>query len=265
VIDPADSPILVLGSGHRTGSTLVQRLLISHPEVMIWGEHGGFLRKLLEITDSLEWWATGAGAEGSRELDAGGHDGWIANAMPGPEVAQGAARAFVRALFEQPASARGRSRWGFKEVRMTQEHAGKLRRLFAGLTVIHITRDPRRMLSSLDSWERMETWWPRRLTEEAVEFWVTINESFLARPDWVLSVRYEDVVEDPDRFIAAVAAITGLSASAFDRSVFDRKVRGFTEAAVPATRRWEELPRSLRGLVKTRAVREVAAAYGYEL
>ena len=30
------TPLLVLGAGQRCGSTLVQRLLCSHPDVMIW-------------------------------------------------------------------------------------------------------------------------------------------------------------------------------------------------------------------------------------
>jgi hypothetical protein len=37
-------PIFILGSG-RSGSTLLQRILNSYPDITIWGEHGGFLKE----------------------------------------------------------------------------------------------------------------------------------------------------------------------------------------------------------------------------
>src|SRR5262249_17333128 len=40
-------PIFVLSSG-RSGSTLVQRILNSYPDITIWGEHGGFLKETAE-------------------------------------------------------------------------------------------------------------------------------------------------------------------------------------------------------------------------
>lgn len=43
---PSDPfPIFLLGSG-RSGTTLLQKILNSADDVMIWGEHGGFLKKL---------------------------------------------------------------------------------------------------------------------------------------------------------------------------------------------------------------------------
>ena len=33
--DPAEAPVLVFGSGQRSGSTLIQRLLTSHPGVLV--------------------------------------------------------------------------------------------------------------------------------------------------------------------------------------------------------------------------------------
>ncbi|MCG6917650.1 MAG: sulfotransferase [Deltaproteobacteria bacterium] len=45
--DHAKFPIFLLGTG-RCGSTLVQKILNSVEEVMIYGEHGGFLRQIAE-------------------------------------------------------------------------------------------------------------------------------------------------------------------------------------------------------------------------
>jgi hypothetical protein len=267
VTSTGDSPILVLGSGHRTGSTLVQRLLTSHPHVMIWGEHRGFVPQLLEMTYDLSQWDWGAAAGGRQAFEEGGHDGWIANIMPGDEAVNEAARAYLRALFEAPAVAAGRPRWGFKEVRYTRAHAESLRELFPGLRAIHVTRDPRKMLISLDSWERGGDFWTREYSGRAVNHWVTINESFLEeRPPWALSVRYEDITEDPDPFIEQVAALIDVPVGELDRSVFEHKVRGHkADTELPPLREWEALPRSMRGLLKPKRVRAVAEAYGYDL
>ena len=40
-------PIFVLGSG-RSGTTLLQKLLNSTNEIIIWGEHGGFLKQIAD-------------------------------------------------------------------------------------------------------------------------------------------------------------------------------------------------------------------------
>ena len=45
---PADAfPIFLLGSG-RSGTTLLQKILNSADDVMIWGEHGGFLKQIAQ-------------------------------------------------------------------------------------------------------------------------------------------------------------------------------------------------------------------------
>jgi len=41
------SPLFILGSG-RSGTTLLQRVLNSHSEICIWGEHSGFLAQIAE-------------------------------------------------------------------------------------------------------------------------------------------------------------------------------------------------------------------------
>ena len=41
------SPLFIMGSG-RSGTTLLQRILNSHEDICIWGEHGGFLRQVAE-------------------------------------------------------------------------------------------------------------------------------------------------------------------------------------------------------------------------
>ena len=54
---PALAPVVILSSG-RSGSTLLQKLLNTHPELVIWGEHAGFLNGLMRSWKAVmnaEW------------------------------------------------------------------------------------------------------------------------------------------------------------------------------------------------------------------
>ena len=258
--EPAEHPVLVLGSGQRTGSTLVQRLLCSHPDVLVWGEHGGHLRELLAMHDILGRWDAGLAGPAREAYRTAGHHGWIANLLPGPDALHEAARAYLLALFHAPA---GRPRWGFKEVRFGFGEAAALRSLFGGLVAVHVTRDPRDVLVSLIDWERHD-WWPREYTEAALRDWVAVNESFQAAPaqPWVLSRRYEDIVADPQRFTAELAALLRTEPSQFDASVFERRVRGYADEDAPAVG-FGELPADARALLDAPALRRAARRAGY--
>lgn len=259
------APIVVLGSGQRCGSTLVQRLLSSHPDVYIWGEQGGHLAELLPLVEVLRQWDSNVAVHGRAAVERSS-DGWMANVLAGPEAIDAAVRGYLVGLFAEPAAARGRSRWGFKEVRLSREHVESIRTVFPELTVVHITRDPRKVLSSLDAWERQDGYWTREYTEIAIAAWRDVNASFLAGRDepWVLSVRYEDVVADPRAFLDRLAAHVSLPAAEFDVTVFDRRVRGYgPRFAEP--RPWEELKPDMRALLDDNALQAVASSYGYAL
>ena len=38
---------------HRSGGTLLQRIVNAHPNVVIWGEHGGFINQLADADATL--------------------------------------------------------------------------------------------------------------------------------------------------------------------------------------------------------------------
>jgi hypothetical protein len=263
------TPILVFGAGHRCGSTLIQRLLSSHPDVLIWGEHLGQLREVLAVAAQLRGWSDTMGRR-ARDMFAGDrYQSFMANLMPEAGHVDDAVRLFVRRLFADTATAVGRPVWGFKEIRYGRPEALDLARLFPGLVLVYVIRDPRDVLRSLDVWERVGPW-SRELTEYSVACWQRVAASFLAAaPDRalpVLSLRYEDVVADPAAATAAIAAHTGLDAARLDPAVFDRRITG-TPAGVaqrPA-RDWIDLPASMRQLLDADGVKEVAAGYGYHL
>ena len=46
------TPVFLVGTG-RSGTTLVQRLLNSYSDTLIWGEHAGFLQQYSEAYNLL--------------------------------------------------------------------------------------------------------------------------------------------------------------------------------------------------------------------
>ena len=261
-------PILVLASGQRCGSTLVQRLLSSHPEVLVWGENGGHLGDILRASRTLQEWDEGVAGRARDVYEDGGHQSWMANLLPPPETVADAARAYLETLFAAPAAARGRPRWGLKEVRFGVAEAETIRELHPGTRVVHVTRDPRKVLVSLAAWEEQQNWWRRSFTERAVTRWKEVNESFLGEreeSDWVSSWRLEDIVADSGHFADEVARFLGLDADALDRSVFDRPLHGYPGGKRGELRTFDELAPDLRALLDAPDMRRLAAAYGYEL
>lgn len=264
------APLLVLAAGQRCGSTLIQRLLSSHPEVLIWGEHAGQLRQLLAVRARLQEWSAEHGQVGRLGYQIAGHQSFMANLTPEDVQIDEAVRAFIETLFARPAESAGRPVWGFKEVRYGVTEASAIQRLFPDCRVVHIVRDPRDVLRSLDVWERAGSDWPRSDTELVVRDWVRVAASFWSPaelPPWVLRVRYEDLVADPLRWRVRIGEHCGLDPSQLDAKVFDKRIhaaglRGRTRRDL---RDWADLPDSLRALLAEDEVRVIGRACGYDL
>jgi LPS sulfotransferase NodH len=265
------APLLILAAGQRCGSTLIQRLLSSHPAVLIWGEHAGQLRQLLAAGQRLREWTADHGQLGRQGYERAGHQSFMANLTPEAVHIDSAVRAFTETLFARPAESAGRPVWGFKEVRYGLPEAAALQALFPGCRVVHIVRDPRDILRSLDVWERDGSGWPRSDTEVVVRDWTRVAGSFWSAPadvpGWVLRVRYEDLTSDPARWCARISEHCGLDAELLDAKVFDRRIhavglRGRTRRDL---RDWADLPASLRALLDDDEVRGAASACGYDL
>jgi hypothetical protein len=266
------TPLLVLGCGQRCGSTLVQRLLCSHPRVMIWGEHDGQLRPILEAVEHLAFWVEHQGAVGRKELTESGYQGFIANMTPPSRHVVDAGRAFVETLFAKPALQQGKSIWGFKEVRYGLTEIRQLHMLFPQLRVVVIVRDPRDVLCSLDDWER-HPGWMRHHTEDALRNWLRAAGSFVDGAivpelrELVFTVRYEELIAEPRRWTAAIAQHCALDMAGFDLAVFGVRVRNaFKQGPTAAPlRAWRELPADMRALLDNNEIVSVAASYGYHL
>ena len=263
------APLLILAAGQRCGSTLIQRLLSSHPEVLIWGEHAGQLREVLAVGERLRGWTAGLGELGRLGYARSGHQSFMANMTPEAAHIDDAVRAFVEVLFARPAASAGRPVWGFKEVRYGLAEAVALRTLFPDCRIVHIVRDPRDILRSLEVWERGD--WSRSDTEIAVRDWTRVGRSFWSAsvelPSWVLRVRYEDLISDPAHWGPRIAEHCGLDAGLLDTGVFDKRIHavGLGGRVRRNILDWADLPASMRALLDDDEVRLVGSACGYDL
>lgn len=139
-----EAPIFILSAGWRSGSTLVQRLMMTAEDTMTWGEpwhHGNIIDGLMDQLRAItnDWppaeWIIG---EDVATLD----NQWVANLFPPIKALVDAHYAYFHALFAKPAQALGKFRWGIKEVRFGSDHAAYLRWLYPKAKIILLYRNP---------------------------------------------------------------------------------------------------------------------------
>ena len=267
-LGPCDeAPIIVLSAGWRSGSTLVQRVLMSSEQVMIWGEpfaRSGLVPRLLDQLRAFtpEWPSPDYLLENfSGRLT----DQWIANIYPGVADLVAAQRSFLLALLAEPAHRLGRPLWGFKEVRLDGSHARLLKLLFPKARIVFLVRSPYDSFASFRHYIKSDfVDWPEQPVLTAGQFgrmWRDQVASFrevCAEVDGLL-LRYEDFLKDP----AAQRALSDYVGLALEppssRGLIPTAGQsGSTDRARPEHQLlwWER--RAMR-----RAVGEVAVAMGY--
>lgn len=196
-------PIFLLSAGWRSGSTLLQRMIMQGNEsVLIWGEpfdhsniHDGMMGQFRAFTG--EWPLERFFLSHRKERNLA--DEWVANLYPDVDYLLNAHRKYFDSLFGEPARALGRSNWGIKEVRLTIDHARYFRALYPKCKILFLCRNPRDAYLSyrnLDAgWFRS---WPDVLVNTPYAFgrhWAATARGFIdgCRTVDGLLVRYEDL------------------------------------------------------------------------
>lgn len=208
VLDPSGSPedyneeqpIFLLATGWRTGSTLLQRILVTDPQLLLWGEPLGRLALIPRLTESLcavskgwppaEYWV----GEGSGELTTS----WIANLFPPASDLRAALREWMTRWLGVPARARGYLRWGLKEVRLGAAEACLLRWLFPRAKFVVLLRHPCdacRSARHVKLWYRWPDW-PINCAAAFARHWNRLASSWLEVPEDFghVVIKYEDLV-----------------------------------------------------------------------
>lgn len=200
-----EAPIFVFASGWRTGSTLLQRILVTDPDVLLWGEPLGDLGLLSNIAVML------AQVSSFRKLSSRAIAGkpassclavsWIANLCPPGEDFRSALRMLVDGWLGRPALKRGFVRWGLKEVRLGAPEAMVLHWLYPRAKFLFLTRHPYDCYRSLadSGWDEVYYRRPDSQVDSAADFarhWNRLALSWLELPSDFpcLRIKYEELV-----------------------------------------------------------------------
>jgi hypothetical protein len=169
----SEHPVFIMSAGWRSGSTLLQRLVCSTSEILIWGEPLGDAAVLPRMASSVsvisKTWPPDSFFGEDMEL-ASFSNRWIANVTPSMESFRLAHRAFMDQWLAHPVRKfHGELLWGMKEVRLTIEHAKYLQWLYPEARFIFLYRDP---LKAYFSW-RGNAWaspWPGYFTWSPIAY-----------------------------------------------------------------------------------------------
>lgn len=278
--DSGIGPIFIFASGQRCGSTLLQRFLCSHPDVMIWGEHDGSLEKLLTHFDRLLCWQNMFGHQ-FHTFQSDGYDNFIPNMNPSQDHLLKARRKLIENLWRDPAEELGKSIWGFKEVLYGADMAFRLKGIFPNAKIIHLTRNIFECFISLRHEEAIlpeeqphvpiEQVWTRTRTVEFIETWKRVNRSLLETPDldssWFCRLTYEQLTTNPKQTASELVQWLGLSPQDLDFDVFKNKLytdRHKGDDPRPKVRRADLLPDEI-ALLTTDEILHLSSLLQYDM
>lgn len=206
-------PIFIFSAGWRSGSTLLQRLVVSDSKILIWGEpfaHCDLVRKLADGLRTLgpsippEQFFINHYVKDS-EVGPRLRDTWVANLYPMPLDLLLAHRALFKQLYEQPALEMSYLRWGFKEVRLSGEYARYLKLLFPDAKFLFLYRNPYDAYRSYKSFRAWYDTWPDKPIFTPRQFgtlWQRLGASFLEAQSDVGAklVRFEELASGATDF-----------------------------------------------------------------
>jgi hypothetical protein len=233
-------PTFVLAP-HRSGGTVLSRILNCHPALCIWGEHGGFINKLAEIEAVLNRLPSDQSPLANRRLAA--HiasrrpnlttfDPWISPLSL--DAFRQWARDFIGTTFSKGLPPG--TRWGFKEIRYHSVVTAEfLIRLFPRAQFVILRRDMLQLcISNLFApWSRKELVAmgahqdpvkARQAIKDCAYALATIDYGLQqiahSYPDHSRVIRYEDLLSAPQPVVSGLFEFLGLTRSpAVDRKI----------------------------------------------
>lgn len=223
----ANSPVFIMSAGWRSGSTLIQRLICSSREVLVWGEPYARCELVQNLAESAKALNSSYPHQGHLpDMKSLGpiEDQWIANLFPSPGDMRFGYRAALDAMIARPAFREGYARFGMKEVRLDADHGRFLQWIYPDARFLAIVRNP------WDAWRSakgMDLYlkWPGQPINNAATFahhWLRLVESFAAwKHESVFFFRYEDLLKNPQsvRLIADHCGLDDVDSSVMNKVI----------------------------------------------
>ncbi len=200
-----ESPIFLLATGWRSGSTLLQRILVTDPSVLLWGEPLGEMALISEMARMLARLST---FPQLKELCAADETifsslptSWIATLYPPSEDFRRSFQSLLTRWLGEPARQRGFGRWGFKEVRLGASEAILLHWLYPKGKFVLLSRNPYDCYRSLadSGWHHLYYSRPNIRIDSAAglaRHWnhIALSWSELPTSFPAFRVKYEDLI-----------------------------------------------------------------------
>ena len=231
-------PIFIFSAGWRSGSTLLQRLLMSSQQILVWGEpygHTGLIDSLLQPLKGITSSYPPSKYFANHYLDHNDSDKihsvlshyWVANLYPDPYYLVESHISFLTNLFEKPAREKGFKQWGIKAVRLDIDCAIYLNWLFPQAKFLFLYRNPYHTYTSYrgsywyNIWPTDPVYTPKRFGQH----WKTLVEGYMNKHQKVnsLLIKYEDLC-DGNFDISILEKFLGLT---FDKSIMKSQIRGY--------------------------------------
>lgn len=231
------SPIFIFAAGWGSGSTLLQRIVMSSDEVLVWGEpydRGAPVQRisstLLPISDN---WPPDSHFQVANTPSALSTK-WVANLAPSISSLRAAHLAYFDQLFASQAANRNSGRWGLKEVRLTIDHARYFKWLYPNAKFLFLYRD---LMPGYLGCRRREWYsvWPRYKATNIIRFahhWQHLVTGFIEGYKDVdgLLVKYEDLVSGA---LSLEAIREYLDVNTLDEGILDKKLGSRSKAGTP--------------------------------
>ncbi|MBF0266643.1 MAG: sulfotransferase [Gammaproteobacteria bacterium] len=151
------APVFIIGFSPRTGSTLIQRLLCSIPNTMIWGEPRGAVAEIYRYhLRILEINKSNFTLSSQHQYNKHGYKGFIPHISPIRNQFS-SFKDHLRSLFELHFNHNKLNTWGFKVIDWSPQMVSRLHALFPEASFIFLSRDFNDVKESIN---RRKSWWP---------------------------------------------------------------------------------------------------------
>jgi hypothetical protein len=196
------TPIFIFSAGWRSGSTFLQRWIMTGKNILVWGEpyrHSALIPSLAgQLKAFTQQWPKDHFFAACHGHDDDLTNTWVANLYPDLTDFMDAHIGYFENLFSKPALAAGKSGWGLKEVTLRVEHACYLQWLFPNAKFLFLYRDPYRAYGSYRNWRDWYRTWPDEPVFTAARFgalWKELAADFLQNHHKTggLLLRYEEL------------------------------------------------------------------------